>query len=573
MVWSCAMACGLWLSQLLEGHPLLSLLCITAGTSPFLNLSAWKRALPWLCAGWGVGLVMGHVTADHQRGAQRANCTEWLLMRPSFLPRMSMANGDRIRGIWHGVDVHGQHVKVWMEVSHIPKPCPQWTLVQLSPIRPSGLTAAFQFDEYLTRQGVRAVGHCLQWMPLEVDQEVALTEVLAMRWRAHLGRVFPSPSAGVIRGIFGGDKKAPSDEVKQAFQRLGIAHLLAVSGYHVGMVSSLFLLLLTTQHRWLKRLSALGVMAAGLFVVACGSPISGVRSWAMMAWVWTAMVRGRRGLGWEALGMVAMAVAMWDLDVSHTLGAQLSFLATASLMALKGRRLALKVPWRAQWATSFLTVPQFPAFPLLFYPINLVAGPVMMLLGILVAGALLGWTWCAYAATSMVEWLSVRAILLAESSWTWCSTRPYSGITAWMWVPLSMHWVIQACRGAVRRRVVWRSMVLTALVGMTWPLFHRATRPLSWHRLRGWPSSWMVHDGFGMVHWSSRCSQTAADNVARNLGLEGPAWACPLGSDIQNESQKKWIQPPFEVWIHRDQSSETSHPVLLGDVSSVSTGS
>lgn len=210
------MACGLWLSQLLERHPLLSLLCITAGTSPFLNLSAWKRALPWLCAGWGVGLVMGHVTADHQRGAQRSNRTEWLLMRPSFLPCMSMANGDRIRGIWHGVDVHGQHVKVWMEVSHIPKPCPQWTLVQLSPIRPSG---------------------------------------------------------------------------------------------------------------------------------------------------------------------------------------------------------------------------------------------------------------------------------------------------------------------------------------------------------------------FGMVHWSSRCSQTAADNVARNLDLEGPAWACPLGSDIQNESQKKWIQPPFEVWIHRDQSSETSHPVLLGDVSSVSTGS
>ena len=123
-------------------------------------------------------------------------------------------------------------------------------------------------------------------------------------------------------------------EVKVAFQRLGIAHLLAVSGYHVGLVSSLFLLLLTTQHRWLKRLSALGVMAAGLFVVACRSPISGVRSWAMMAWVWTAMVRGRRGLGWEALGMVAMAVAI----LSHT-----SFLATASLMALKGRRLALRV--------------------------------------------------------------------------------------------------------------------------------------------------------------------------------------------------------------------------------------
>ena len=77
MVWSCAMARGLWLSQLLEGHPLLSLLCITAGTSPFLNLSAWKRALPWLCAGWGVGLVMGHVTADHQRGGALTLRLRW----------------------------------------------------------------------------------------------------------------------------------------------------------------------------------------------------------------------------------------------------------------------------------------------------------------------------------------------------------------------------------------------------------------------------------------------------------------------------------------------------------------
>ena len=55
------------------------------------------------------------------------------------------------------------------------------------------------------------------------------------------------------------------------------------------------------------------------------------------------------------------------------LGAQLSFAATAALMALQGEHLAWRVPLRAQWATLPWNVHDFQTFPFLFYPANVLA--------------------------------------------------------------------------------------------------------------------------------------------------------------------------------------------------------
>ena len=62
----------------------------------------------------------------------------------------------------------------------------------------------------------------------------------------------------------------------------------------------------------------------------------------------------------------------------------------------------------------------------------------MMLLGVLVAGALLGWTWCAHAATSMVEWLSFRAsvvdVVLSGAMWVPLSIGCGGHVDAWLMV-------------------------------------------------------------------------------------------------------------------------------------------
>ena len=80
------------------------------------------------------------------------------------------------------------------------------------------------------------------------------------------------------------------------------------------------------------------------------------------------------------------------------LGTQLSFVATASLLSLQGKGIWWRVPVRAQMGTLALTTRAFDAFPLLFYPVNVIAGGIMLILGMCCLGALVGIPWFNEAA-------------------------------------------------------------------------------------------------------------------------------------------------------------------------------
>ena len=149
--------------------------------------------------------------------------------------------------------------------------------MQLRSIEASDWTASFDFGAYLRHADVTARGNVVGWgdavgMPT-IDAGI---EALGWRWRKHLAHHFGGDETGLVLGIFGGDKKAVSREIKEAFQKLGLAHLLAVSGYHVGLVAGLFLVLLRAQNRWVKRCSVVGVVVSLGFVHACGTPVSGI---------------------------------------------------------------------------------------------------------------------------------------------------------------------------------------------------------------------------------------------------------------------------------------------------------
>ena len=65
----------------------------------------------------------------------------------------------------------------------------------------------------------------------------------------------------------------------------------------------------------------------------------------------------------------------------------------------------------------------------------------------------------------------------------------------------------------------------------------------------------MVTDGFGACSWVEVRDSSLSLNVAANLGLEGPVnWNAWDGQ--QKTSNEKWIQPPFDVWIHKNHSSQ-----------------
>ena len=487
-----------------------------------------------------------------------------------------MSGASSQGGLWSGVDAQGQHLRIWMKADiHEAHGRWRWAFVQLHRIEASDWTAAFDFGAYLRTTNVTAQGTVVAWGgSVALPPVEAGFERLGWTWRQLLARRFARDETGLLLGIFGGDKRAVSREVKGAFQRLGLAHLLAVSGYHVGLVAGLFLILLRAQNRWVKRFSIGGVVLSLGFVIACGTPVSGLRSWVMLSLVWTAVVRGKRPLTWEALGVAAVLACASEVSLPKQLGTQLSFLATASLLALgNAKRLVLRVPWRAQWATSLLTIPTFSSFPLWFYPLNLLAGTVMLVLGVMAGAAVFGMPWAAVILARSVEVVCTWAVALADLPGATVSTHGLGGKVGFVFMlPFALRWTM-GLLPEDRRSLCWRMLCLACLLHGMYTTCRETQRDhMKWVHLKGNPGAWAVTDGYGWRSWSASPKDQKARHAACRMGVEGPCdfWHSN-GGNKRSLAQKKWIPPPMKVWIQKETYNSTSHPVLDAELSSIST--
>ena len=220
--------------------------------------------------------------------------------------------------------------------------------------RSVGLDRLLDFGAYLRHADVTAQGDVVGWGDaVGLPTLDAGIEALGWRWRKHLAQRFERDETGLLLGIFAGDKKAVSREIKEAFQKLGLAHLLAVSGYHVGLVAGLFLVLLRAQNRWFKRCSVVGVWCPWVLSMPVArlfldSDLGSCCPWCGPCWCAASGPRHGKRLGGRGAGVCVGCVS------SEAIGHAIEFLATASLLALAHEpRVAWRVPWRAQWATSF----------------------------------------------------------------------------------------------------------------------------------------------------------------------------------------------------------------------------
>ena len=201
------------------------------------------------------------------------------------------------------------------------------------------------------------------------------------------------PAAGFMLGLSTGDKSWIPKKTKELFSRAGLAHLLAVSGYHVGIVGCLPLLFLRSRRREVRWLSSFGVFGIWLFIVACGSPWSAVRSGIMVTVACIGKWSGRHLLPWQGFAVAAWVVAWIDPWSPQQLGTQLSFVATASILAVisNPRWLIVRIPIAAQTATMAWTATTFHQLPIWFLPFNVIASPIVTSVGSLIGiGSLLG---------------------------------------------------------------------------------------------------------------------------------------------------------------------------------------
>ncbi|MCY4042394.1 MAG: ComEC/Rec2 family competence protein [Candidatus Dadabacteria bacterium] len=215
-------------------------------------------------------------------------------------------------------------------------------------------------------------------------------------------------AAEIVNSLSIGDKGALPDEVRRNFSALGIGHLLAISGLHVGVAAVFFYmtlkwLLKRSQYLMLTlvipRIAAAATIPAALFyALLTGLSNSSTRAAIMAAVYLTAMIIGRRDDRLNALAAAAIIILIASPAALFEASFILSFSAVLGiLLALNrfgagggekdspawrkaGRAVAaiLFTTAAATAATLPFVINMFGFVPVLTFPANLVAMPLAL---------------------------------------------------------------------------------------------------------------------------------------------------------------------------------------------------
>ncbi|MDX1999839.1 MAG: DNA internalization-related competence protein ComEC/Rec2 [Thermoanaerobaculia bacterium] len=200
--------------------------------------------------------------------------------------------------------------------------------------------------------------------------------------------------AAFARALVLGDAGVIPVPVRQGLTRLGLAHVLSVSGLHVAFVAGLGLLLGRRLPRWARALPAVILVVFYLLAVGPLPPL--LRSAGMAALAGAALLAERPPVATNALALVAAGLVAWKPSQLGDLSFLLSLAATAGLVLLAPAFLAawrgaeqgptnplqrgFAVTLAAQLTTLPWTLPLFALVTPWAAVANLVAAPWLALL-------------------------------------------------------------------------------------------------------------------------------------------------------------------------------------------------
>lgn len=278
--------------------------------------------------------------------------------------------------------------------------CGTVTVVIDAPDAPAGRSVRV---EGRWRQGART--HWLMaggWRPVQ-DASDGSPRWAAVRWRDHLvdriERLY-GERAPLVAALTLARREGFDPELRQTFARTGLAHLLAISGFHVGVIAGLFYAILALARVRPRRARVGAAAGAWAYVALIGFPDAACRAALILAFVAASRARGRPPARWGALASALLVLLVLDPRRVASVGFQLSFAGAAGLVAWSGPVGALirrtgrgKVPEGLVGALASgvaATVATLPIVAWHFEQVSIVGIPGTLVAGPLVAVALPG---------------------------------------------------------------------------------------------------------------------------------------------------------------------------------------
>ncbi len=234
------------------------------------------------------------------------------------------------------------------------------------PVEPGGFD--FQRHAWFARLG--AVGYTR--VPLmgaaraEEGQAGLAVFRIRMAASARIQNVLPGDIGGFAAAITTGDRSAISQGALDDLRASNLAHLLAISGLHMGLLTAVVfgaLRILLVAHprsalRWpTKGIAAFGALiAASGYLALSGGNVATERAFVMVAVALGALMIGRRAISLRAVAIAAIIVLCLRPEALMGPGFQMSFAATTALVAVFGWLRGYEMAFLPRWLRPVLAV-------------------------------------------------------------------------------------------------------------------------------------------------------------------------------------------------------------------------
>ncbi len=167
-----------------------------------------------------------------------------------------------------------------------------------------------------------------------------------VRWRYGLAnRIYakaPPETAGLQAALMTGVRRYIPPEQIETLRIAGLAHILAISGLHMGLLAggtyaamTFFLaLILPLSRRYdVRKIAAvIGALAAAFYLVLSGASVATQRAFIMAVIVFLAVILDRRAVSMRSVAVAAALTLMLHPESLVSVGFQMSFAAVAALV-------------------------------------------------------------------------------------------------------------------------------------------------------------------------------------------------------------------------------------------------
>ncbi|MCX6765078.1 MAG: ComEC/Rec2 family competence protein [Candidatus Nealsonbacteria bacterium] len=153
--------------------------------------------------------------------------------------------------------------------------------------------------------------------------------------RESIQKNFSPPQSSTLEGMILGDNNALSSDFKSKLNITGLRHIIAISGTHVVILSSILMSFFIAIGLWRGQAFYLSIFFIIIYVVLSGNPASGVRSLIMGVIFMYGQKIGRKSISARTIVIAGTLMLLINpLLLFYDVGFQLSFLACFGMIYL-----------------------------------------------------------------------------------------------------------------------------------------------------------------------------------------------------------------------------------------------